>query len=110
MENIYQIIGQRIKELRITANLTQEELAEQIGLQPRSISRLETGKTFLSGKVLIKLSSIFKVSEDYFFKRYDNHKKNDETLLNDIKNSLRTLDAKQLKKAFLIIDIFNIKD
>ena len=37
-------IGERIKEIRIAQNLTQEEVAEDIGISLSTIKRFETGK------------------------------------------------------------------
>ena len=42
------LIGARIKELRRKAGLTQEQLAERVGLDARHLSRLEVGKHFPS--------------------------------------------------------------
>ena len=36
-------VGQRIQRLRLAAGLTQEQLAERVGIQPVSLSRIETG-------------------------------------------------------------------
>ena len=45
------MFGANVKEKRIEANLTQEQLGERIGVQKAQISRLERGKS-------ISLSSI----------------------------------------------------
>jgi len=37
-------IGERIKNLRISAGLTQEELAQRIGVKKQNISRYENGR------------------------------------------------------------------
>jgi len=51
------IIGEMLKEERLQANLTQEELAERIGAKKSYISRIENGKTD------IQLSTLFKIFE-----------------------------------------------
>lgn len=51
-EEIIKEIGKRIKDKRISMNLTQYELSQRSGLSPRSISDLENGSN-LSLKSLI---------------------------------------------------------
>ena len=36
-------LGKKIKQLRFKAGLTQEQLAERIGVGPQSVSKWETG-------------------------------------------------------------------
>jgi DNA-binding XRE family transcriptional regulator len=48
------IIGELLKEERLEANLTQEELAAKIGAKKSYISRIENGKSD------IQLSTLFK--------------------------------------------------
>ena len=66
MENSQvQDIGARIAELRRSRRLTQEVLAEQLGVSPKHISHVERGCASLSLKSLIDLSRFFKCSLDY---------------------------------------------
>jgi transcriptional regulator with XRE-family HTH domain len=58
-------IGQRIKELRKTKNLTQEDLSSMIGITNAAICRIETGENEPSAKVIIALCEKLKVSTDY---------------------------------------------
>lgn len=48
-------IGQTLKEERLRAGLTQEELAQKIGTEPDCISLLESGKSD------VQLSTLFKI-------------------------------------------------
>lgn len=41
---IQQELGYRVKNARIDMQLTQEELADQAGVSPKTVSNLETGK------------------------------------------------------------------
>ena len=38
--------GKRLREIRISKNLTQEKIAENIGIQPENYSRIENGLSF----------------------------------------------------------------
>lgn len=39
------LLGARVKEIRKTRQLSQERLAEKVGLEPKQISRIEGGKS-----------------------------------------------------------------
>lgn len=58
------IIGNKIKELRIAKNVTQEELASRVNVAKATISAYENGSRLPSYTVLVKLSRIFHVSTD----------------------------------------------
>ncbi len=53
------IIGDKVRELRVKNNLTQEKLSEKLGIDNRCLSRIETGKNLPSFKVARKLSELF---------------------------------------------------
>ena len=48
----YSVIGSRIKEARISKNLTQEELADQIDISVAFLSRVERGNSHINLKRL----------------------------------------------------------
>ena len=52
MLNIAQALGINIKKFRKARGLSQEKLSEMIGIQPRQMSKLETGVHFPSEKTL----------------------------------------------------------
>ena len=60
-------LGIKIKELRIENNLTQEDLAEQLGVSFQAVSRWETGVTYPDITLLPVLANMFNVTVDYFF-------------------------------------------
>lgn len=64
--------GIRLKELRKSKNLTQQELAEKIDLVKSSISAYEKCSKYPSIEVLIKLCNYFSVSSDYLLGLSDN--------------------------------------
>ncbi len=53
------IIGEKVRELRIKNNLTQEKLSEKLGIDNRRLSRIETGKNLPSFKIARALSELF---------------------------------------------------
>ena len=61
----YKELGQRIRKYRKQMNLSQEELAEKIGISTTHMSHIETGSTKLSLPVLVELAENLKVKTDY---------------------------------------------
>lgn len=58
--------GERIKTLRIGINISQQELANQLGYKTfTTVSKWESDASVPPGKELIKLSSLFDVTTDY---------------------------------------------
>src|SRR5688572_27822521 len=55
-------IGRRIQRLRVERGLTQQELAEAIGVQPETISRAETGASAMSVERLDHVARALRVS------------------------------------------------
>ncbi|MCQ2790194.1 MAG: helix-turn-helix domain-containing protein [bacterium] len=58
-------IGQRIRKYRKQQNLSQEELAEKIGISTTHMSHIETGSTKLSLPVLVDLAKNLNVKTDW---------------------------------------------
>ena len=53
-----------IKELRVSAGLTQDELAQKLGISPQTVWGWENGKFSPKGKRLRSVAEFFGVSED----------------------------------------------
>lgn len=64
------IFSERIKEERKRRKLTQEDIAEQLGITRSAYTLYETGKTQPSLETAVKLADIFQVSLDYLTGRY----------------------------------------
>ena len=59
----YSIIGMRLKQARIKAGLTQQELAEQTNLSVAFISRIERGSTHINLTRLSEICAILNIDE-----------------------------------------------
>ena len=55
-------IGEKIKEVRIKNNLTQQELADKLFVSDKTISSYESGRTLPDINTLIDISKILNVS------------------------------------------------
>ncbi len=67
MQNLKEAFGKRIKELRKSRNMTQEELAEFLSLNPRQLTRIEAGENFPSAESLAKLCCALDIDMKYLF-------------------------------------------
>ena len=83
--NINEHIGQICQQYRIKNYLTQNQVAELTGLEPRHISQIERGLSKGSIDTLIKLCNAYQITPDIIL--YD--------LLNEsVKNSISIYDEK----------------
>jgi transcriptional regulator with XRE-family HTH domain len=55
------LLGERIRELRKSKGLTQEDFAELIGVEQKHVSRLELGKSFPPLERLEKMAQVLDV-------------------------------------------------
>lgn len=90
MYKIKELVGKRIKELRKEKSLTQEQLAELIGIEPRNIIKIENAQTFPRAQTLDKILCVLEISPEYFFKF--NHLEDAETLRRKINEKLQEDD------------------
>lgn len=64
MELNFKAIGKRIKIARIKTNLTQEAVADKIGVTPQHVSNIETGNSRVSLTTLVAIANLLSVSVD----------------------------------------------
>jgi transcriptional regulator with XRE-family HTH domain len=58
-------IGSRIKELRNSMHISQQELADKLGVDRSTIGKYETNTRIPEVKMLIQLAKFFDVSTDF---------------------------------------------
>lgn len=63
-----EIVSQKLKNARALNGISQQELANMIGVSKQMISKYEKGESIPSSSNLIKLGKSLKVKIDYFFK------------------------------------------
>jgi transcriptional regulator with XRE-family HTH domain len=56
----------KLKEIRLKNNYTQEYVASELGITQKAYSKLENGQTCLSQDKIMKLVKIYNISPDYF--------------------------------------------
>lgn len=63
------LVGRNIKRLRNERNLTQQMLAESIGISPKQIASIECGNSYPRPETLCKLCDILDVPPSYFYQK-----------------------------------------
>lgn len=58
-------IGRRIKELRIESGMTQQQLAQKIGVATNTVSQYEKGLSKTSIDVIVNLAAVLGTTADY---------------------------------------------
>lgn len=59
--------GEQIKFIRKAKSLTQEQLAEFIGINPRQMARIEAGESFVTAETISKLCFSLKIAPKMLF-------------------------------------------
>lgn len=67
MSGIKDLFGKRIKELRRERHLTQEKLAELVGIDTRNLIKIENAQTFPRSQTLDKLIEVLDVTPAEIF-------------------------------------------
>ena len=97
--DIKKTLGKNIQNYRKIRNITQEKLAETIGIDTISLSKIETGKNYPTAENLAKIASILDVEVYELF--ISPEIKTNEELLKEISKSLNTL-SKDNKKLHIL--------
>lgn len=96
----YYEIGQRIRKFRKACNLSQEELAEKVGISTTHMSHIETGNTKLSLSVFVDIANALSVQTDELLHdELRNSKSNMKEKIDEV------LDTCTIKEAYILLDI-----
>lgn len=99
-----QKFAKNLKALRKLRKLTQEQLAEIVGVDFRYISLIENAKSFPSCELIEKFSSALKVDYSDLFSFEEDMTRED--LEQNCIDLLKSLDTKDLKKLYNIAKCF----
>ncbi len=104
--NQKELLGKRFREIRKKFGYTQEKMAEIAGIEPQSISKIESGKNFPLLSNLEKISSKLNIGlEDFFdYKHKHSAEYNQNTLLR-IYEKLSQEDKEKLIRIASILEL-----
>ena len=97
-------MGQRIMVRRKSLRMTQEELAEKLGVSTQMISNLELGKKAIRPDNLAKVCSVLELSADFILSGA-----NTRTPVDDVAEKLIQLTPEELQMVSDMIDYVNSK-
>lgn len=82
-------MGERIKERRLAMNLTQEELAQKLGLQKSAIAKYENGRVEnIKRSVISKMADILECTPSYLMGWETNDRRDEPIILGSELNSI----------------------
>ena len=103
MRNELQLIGRRIKTLRMSRGLSQLDLAEAINMSQTNLSNVESGRTASTVQVLIKISRVLNCKLADFFVDIDNALVNEQKV--EAPKAIELEDAVKILKLLKAVDI-----
>ena len=103
-KNKKELLGLRLKEYRENRKLTQDKLAEMVGIDPKHLSRIENGRNYPSLETLEKILDSLDVSYEEIFNFKLLVSKDD--LIKKINSRLEVLDESKLKLIYNIVNEF----
>ncbi len=92
--------GKRLRELRKSKGLTQEQLAERVPIEPPNLSKIECGTHFPQPEKIEKIADALGISISNLFE-FEHLKEKNELL----KNIIATLEEFDLKTTELVYKI-----
>ena len=103
--NIKKQLGLRIKQIRQQNGYSQEQLAEKLGIAPRTLCGIELGKNFFTADTLEKILEVLDITPQDLFKI--NHLQPQEDLVNEIILSVKNIkDREKIEIIYKIIKSF----
>ena len=97
-EDIFVSLGNKLKNVRKTRGLTQEELSALSGVSTRHISKIEKGVMNPSYEILTQIAAALGMTPDYFFASDNDEDENNIQLLISLYKQRFTRGYKRYKE------------
>lgn len=101
MRTTKELLGARIKEIRKAKKLSQDALAERVGIDAKHLSRLEVGGSFPSLDTLERLAEVLEVELKDFFEFV--HENDPKELKGVLAHLTKRLTDEQLRTAVKVL-------
>jgi transcriptional regulator with XRE-family HTH domain len=100
------LLGKKFKEIRAKRKITQESFSEMIGLEPSSLSNIETGKSFPSMQTILNLIKEFNIEPQELFNY--TYLSDDKILESEIIEIIKRQSSDKKQILYRIIKAFDI--
>jgi len=100
--NNKELLGKRIKELRKQKEYTQDYLAEKLKIEPRQLSKLETGKHYPSFETIVSLLETFDITFEELISY--KHLSSNEELRKYLIENINSANSEKLKNIYKIVN------
>ena len=101
-DNFLNNMGTRISQRRKELHLTQEQLAEQMGVSLQTISCIELGKKAIRPENLANLCTCLDISSDYIL-----YGKRDESHMNELIKKISMLTQKEYESIQSLVELLS---
>jgi len=101
MQTTKKLLGQRIRELRKNKGLSQDQLSEIIGIDPKHLSRIEVGKSFPYMETLEAIAGALDVEIKDLFEFH--HLSKEAATIEEINKLLQGASEDQIRKVYKFI-------
>lgn len=101
MKTTKELLGARIKELRKAKGLSQSQLSESIGIDPKHLSRIEVGNSYPSLDRLERMANVLGVDIKDFFEF--GHLEKKKEVVESLSKLLKEANEDNLRLIFKII-------
>ena len=98
-------ISEKLRQARLAANLTQEELAEKLDVSRQTISNLENGKSYPDIVSIIVLSDVYNITIDSLLKGDNEMIKHLKESTDTVKSNIRVIRALKISTICIILGI-----
>lgn len=88
-------VGQRIRELRQSRHMTQQQLAEKLGVSFQQVQKYELGRNRISASRLWEVAKVLNVSPGFMFEGVDEKQESDERIPAAVVRSAAMLEKVQ---------------
>jgi transcriptional regulator with XRE-family HTH domain len=110
-QEVKKLIGMRVRTCRQRMEISQEGLANKLGMKRTNVANYEAGRVVPPGSVLLQLSEIFNVTTDYLLGLTDDPEKHtgelDEDLM-QIQRAKKKLKGKDREKIERMVEMIKL--
>ncbi len=108
-KDIKKLLGENIRKIRWSKNLTQEAFSEKIGIEPSSLSNIENGKSLPSTQTIINIQQEFSVSPNEIFDFDLDYLRSSQYLEEEIFTTVRAFDVEKKRILYKIVKAIEVK-